>query len=177
MLRSANLQLRPGLNKAGDSGQALVEFALSATLLLTLAFALIDFSRALYDLEVLKNLTAEGSSMASRGTTLLDTASAVVLAAAPLDVNHNGRVIVTSVFNNNNSLQVAGQASQGGIAASSRVGNVIGGLATLPAGAVPQVNQTVYVTEVFYSYQPLTPIGNLLNNTVLRSPLYDAAYY
>lgn len=177
MPRSGKRKLGPDKKRAGDSGQALVEFAISAIVLLTLVFGLIDFSRAIYDLQVMKNLTAEGSSMASRGTSLPDAATAVAVAAAPLDVNNNGRVIVTSVFNNNNSLKVTGQASQGGIAALSRVGNVIGGAATLPAGVVPQVNQTVYVTEVFYPYKPLTPIGNLLNNAVLPSPLYDVAYY
>ena len=36
--------------------------------------------------------------------------------------------------------------------------------------------QTIYVTEVFYSYQPVTPIGNMLN-VVLPSTLYEAAYF
>jgi len=33
---------------ANDSGQALVEFAISATLMLTLVFAIVDFSRAIF---------------------------------------------------------------------------------------------------------------------------------
>jgi Flp pilus assembly protein TadG len=161
---------------AGDGGQAIIEFAISAVVLLTLTFGVIDFGRAIYDLEVIKNLTGEGSSMASRGTSLSDAATAVVAAASPLDLNDNGFVIVTSVLNNNNSLQVTGQASQGGVAAPSNVGNKVGGAAVLPAGAVPQVNQTVYVTEVFYNYKCITPIGNFLGN-ILPSQLYDVAYY
>ena len=39
---------------------------------------MIDFSRAIYSVEVIKNLTGEGSSMASRGTSLLQTAQTVV---------------------------------------------------------------------------------------------------
>jgi hypothetical protein len=101
----------------------------------------------------------------------------VVTAAATLDLTDNGRVIVTSVYNNNNSLQITGQASQGGIAASSKVGNVVGGAATLPASATPAVNQTVYVTEVFCNYKTITPIGNLLGKNILPSQLYDVAYY
>src|SRR5271157_1916127 len=163
--------------KADDSGQALIEFAISVTVLLTLLFAVIDFGRAIYDVEVMKNLTGEGSSLASRGTSLSDTATAVVGGATPLDLNDNGRVIVTSVFNNNNSLKVTGQASQGGIAALSKIGNVIGGAATLPSAAIPQVNQTVYVTEVFCNYKAITPIGNFLSKNVLPSQLYDVAYY
>jgi Flp pilus assembly protein TadG len=160
-----------------EAGQALIEFAISVVVLLTLVFGLIDFGRAIYDVEVMKNLTGEGSAMASRGTSLSDTATAVVTAASPLDLNTNGRVIVTSVLNNNNSLTVTGQATLGGIVASSKIGTKVGGAATLPVGAAPQVNQTVYVTEVFYSYKSITPLGNFLSNNILPEQLYDAAYY
>jgi len=160
-----------------NSGQAIVEFAASVAVLLTLVFGMIDFSRAIYDVEVMKNLTGEGSAMASRGTNLSDSVTAVVGAASPLDLNVNGRVIVSSVLNSNNSLKLTGQATQGGIVATSKVGTTIGGAASLPAGAAPQLNQTVFVTEVFYAYKPITPIGNFLGTTILPSQLYDVAYY
>ncbi len=163
--------------RAGDSGQALVEFALSATLMLTLVFGLVDFSRAIYISEVITNLTGEGSSMASRGTTLSDTATAVIAASDPLNLNVSGQVIISSVFNNNNRIQLTAQVSQGGLGATSRIGSVIGGTAGFPSTVVPQLNQTVYVTEVFYKYKPITPIGNLLVGTVLPTQLYDVAYY
>ena len=163
--------------RAKDSGQALVEFALSATLMLTLVFGLVDFSRAIYIAQVIANLTGEGSSMASRGTTLSDTATSVVAASTSLNLSTSGQVIVSSVFNNNNRIQLTGQVSQGGIGAISKIGSVIGGTAILPATVVPQVNQTVFVTEVFYKYKPITPIGNFLTGTVLPSQLYDVAYY
>src|SRR5271165_3297056 len=115
-------QMTRSQTQTGNSGQAMIEFAISALVLLTLVFAVIDFGRAIYDVEVMKNLTAEGSAMASRGTTLSDTVTAVLAAASPLNLNVNGRVIVTSVLNNNNSLKVTGQATQGGIAAGSKVG-------------------------------------------------------
>lgn len=115
--------------------------------------------------------------MASRGTTLSDTAAAVVAASAPLNLAVNGQVIVSSVFNNNNRIQLTAQVSQGGMGATSLIGSVIGGTVVVPATVVPQLNQTVYVTEVFYKYQPITPIGNFLTGTVLPSRLYDVAYY
>ena len=40
-----------------------------------------------------------------------------------------------------------------------------------------QLNQTVYVTEVFYNFQAITPIGNFLSKTFLPSQLYDVAYF
>src|SRR5208283_1218659 len=108
-----------GETRAGNSGQALVEFAISATMMLILVFGLIDFSRAIFIEQVITNLTGEGSSMASRGTSLSDTATAVVAASAPLSISTSGQVIVSSVFNNNHKIQLTGQVSQGGLGATS----------------------------------------------------------
>jgi Flp pilus assembly protein TadG len=159
-----------------DSGQALVEFAISVTLMLIMVFGLIDFSRAIFITEVITNLTGEGSSMASRGTTLPSAASAVVTAST-LSFAINGKVIVSSVFNTGSKVQLTAQASQGGLSANSRIGSTIGGTVVLPSTVSPQTNQTVYVTEVFYKYTPITPIGNVLVGVVLPSQLYDVAYY
>ena len=161
---------------ADNHGQALVEFAISATILFTLLFGLIDFSRAIYCEQLMTNLSGEGSSMASRGTSLANTATAVASASGPLQLATNGRIIVSSVFNNNGKIQLSGQVSQGSLGATSLIGSVIGGNASVPAAVVPQVNQTIYVTEIFCKYQTITPIGNFLT-LVLPSRLYDVAYY
>lgn len=171
----------PHSSRAGfrqpDSGQALVECALSATVMLLLIFGLIDLSRAIFVTQVIANLSGQGSSMASRGTTLANTAAAVAASSAPLDLNSSGRVIVSAVFNSNGVLKLTGQAAQGGITALSHVGTVISGTATIPASAAPQLNQTVYVTEVFYRFKAITPIGHFLTKTVLPTELYDVAYF
>jgi hypothetical protein len=44
------------------------------------------------------------------------------------------------------------------------------------ADSVPQPGQTAYVTEVYYQYQPLTPLGRIIS-AVLPSPLYDVAVF
>ena len=166
-----------GVPPARDSGQAILECALSITVMLILAFGLIDLSRAIFVAQVIANLSGQGSSMASRGTTLANTAAAVAASSAPLNLNTNGRVIVSAVFNSNSVLKLTNQAAQGGITALSHVGSVIGGNAGVPASAAPQLNQTVYVTEVFYNFQAITPIGNFLSKTFLPSQLYDVAYF
>ena len=80
--------------------------------------------------------------------------------------------------NSNNTYQIIEQLSQGGISAASKIGTGVNTPATLPPTTVPvpPLNQTMYVTELFYSYEPITPIGRLLELT-LPSQLYEVAYF
>ncbi len=172
---------------AAESGQAAVEFALIAALMLVLFCMLVDFSRAIHDVQVMASLSREGSNLASRGTTLSASANAVVAGDSPLNLSSNGEVIVTSVTNtttNNgrkgattyliNDQQHAGLNTQ-----TSKVGSLNAPTTvTLPPSVAQMLlpGQTTYVTEVFYSYQPVTPIHNLLK-LVMPSTLYQVAYF
>jgi len=160
-----------------ESGQSLVEFGFSMILLLVIVFGVVDLSHGIYVAEVVTNLTGQGSSLASRGTSLSASAAAVVAASAPLTLSTSGRVIVSSVYNNNNVIQLTGQASSGSLIASSRIGTLIGGAAVVPASAKPQLNQTVYVTEVFYPLHSITPIGKFVSGFLLPPQIYDVAFY
>jgi len=160
-----------------ESGQSLVEFGFSMILLLVMVFGVVDLGHGIYLALVVTNLTGEGSSLASRGTSLADSAAAVVAASAPLTLSTSGRVVVSSVYNNNNVIQLTGQASSGNLNVSSRVGTVIGGAAVVPVSAKPQLSQTVYVTEVFYTLHSITPIGQFVTGFFLPPQIYDVAYY
>ncbi len=169
----------------GDSGQASVELAMVVTLLLILICGTIDFGRALNDMQVMADLTRQGSNLASRGTSLPEAVQGVVTGESGLDLVNNGAVIISSVTNNSGVFTVTGQDSSYAdgltkLSASSRIGTLNKG-ATLPPAyttATLQSGQTVYVTEVFYSFTPLTPIGALTNSAIqLPSTLYDVAYF
>ena len=166
-------------NRRGrQSGQAIVEFACVAMMMMVMVCGLIDFGRAIYQKQVLTNLSREGSNLASRGTDLATSASTVIAGAPELNLTVNGYVIVTSVANNAGTFKITGQITKGGKSHKSKVGNGVGNPGNVPktAVAIPQPNQTVYVTEVFCSYQPVTPIGKLLN-LVMPSTVYDVAYF
>jgi hypothetical protein len=124
-------------------------------------------------------LTRQGSSMASRDTTLSAAANALVQGSA-LNLAQSGEIIITSVARINNADQITGQASQGALSNASKIGMGVGSNASVPAAVDDIFNnnsgQTVYITEVYYSFNSITPIGTLLN-FVLPSIFYQVAYF
>lgn len=172
-----------------DSGQALVELSAAFVLLSVLVFGIVDFGRAVYDVEVMKNLSGEGSSLASRGTSLATTAQTVATdAASTMDLQNQGCIVVTVVTNTTGTLQITDQTSQCGIQAASRIGCLLGqsgcnsSTPNLPAAATTALQgevsgSSLYVTEIFYSYSTTTPITSFLQGSALPSQLYSVAYY
>lgn len=163
-----------------ERGGALVELAICLPMLLILVFGLIDFSQMIFDCQVMSGLSRQGCNLASRGTSLADTASALVSQGASLNIGKKGEVIVTGVAADTSGVpRIVDQAkSTTGISAASRIGSGNGSVASMPANAstVLQAGQTLYVVEIFYTYSPMTPIGGFLK-TSLSSTLYNAAYF
>lgn len=160
-----------------ERGGALIELAMCLPMLCILAFGVIEFSRIILDCQVMNGLTRQGSDLASRGTALSTTMSALGVQGTQLNIGTQGRIFVTEVsYDANGNPTITNQVeSPTGIAAASKVGSVIGGAANTPVN--PTIaGQTLYVTEVFYSYSPLTPLGSFLGRS-FASTLYDSAYF
>jgi Flp pilus assembly protein TadG len=167
---------------ARGSGQAAVELALAVSALLVLILGSIDFGRALNQLQIIADLTRQGSNLASRGTSLPQAAAAVISGESGLDLANSGLVVITSVINNNNVFTISGQASQGKLAKSSRIGTGVGTnvTSTLPTAAKSSIQsgQTIFITEIFYTFAALTPIGTMTSSAVqMPSTLYNASYF
>ncbi len=167
---------------ARNRGQAIVEMAMALTLLLVLICGSIDFGRALNDLQTIADLTRQGSNLASRGTSLTEAAAAVISGESGLDLANHGMVIITSVTNNSSVFTISGQATQGALSQTSKIGTGVGTnvTSTLPTAAKNslQNGQSIYITEIYYSFTSLTPIGALTNSVInMPSLLYDSAYF
>jgi Flp pilus assembly protein TadG len=173
---------------ARRAGQAATEFAIAMTIMVIFLFAAIDFGRALNDMQVMADLTRQGCNLASRGTALggnTGAVAAVVQGESNLDLANLGDVIITQVKNEGGTLTVAAQDSSTSdgttnLKATSKIG-AVGATATLPSSyttANIPVGQSLYVTEIFYTYNALTPIGAVTKNVInLPTTLYDAAYF
>jgi Flp pilus assembly protein TadG len=166
------------------SGQALVEFVFELMILLVLLFGLIDVGRFLTARQTLINVSREGSNLSLRQTSLSNAVAAVIASASPLTIGNTGsgstgRVIITEVTSINNVNTITDQYAQGGLTTvSSKIGTGISNPATMPSGVtgIPQPDDKVYITEVYYTFEPITPIGRLVQ-IALPTQLYDVAYF
>jgi Flp pilus assembly protein TadG len=173
-----------------ERGNALVEMAICLPVFLILVFALIDFSQRILDQQMMSAISRQGSDLASRtkivnGTTadplgLQTIVSALVTQGNALNIGTNGRIILTAVSDNTSgSPQIVDQQeSTTGISVTSSIGSGNGNPATMPSAASTALStgHTLFVTEVFYSYSPMTPIGKFMK-TSPAGTLYEAAYF
>ena len=161
-------------------GQALLELALVIPLLCLVVFGIVDYGRVLNDEQIMVDLSRQGSNMASRGTTLPATAAALLLGSGTLNLSLGGQVIVTSVARVSNVDTISGQTSMGGLLKSSKIGTGVNNKATVPAGIddvfSKNSDQTVYITEIYYTFQQITPLAAMWN-LVMPSTLYQVAYF
>jgi len=162
--------------RRNESGQSLVEFALITLLLMTMLFALIDFGRAILAQQVLTSLSREAANLASRGTPFTETLDAIAVSSGTLDIDQNGYIILSQVSRDDTGkLSITQQMSRGQHPVPSRIGSM-GSTPNLPNNQVPSNNQSIIVAEVFAGYNPITPVGQLMNRS-LPSTLYDVAFF
>ena len=163
-----------------------MEFALIVVILAVMVMGMVDYGRLFVVRQTMVNASREGANLAARGTTLSNTVSAMVATApAMLFSNGYGSIIASTVTRSSSGTPtVTGQVKYGATNYASRVGNLnaTGSAVTLPSSQLPQNNQTLYVTEVFYPFTPATPVGNMLTlirgtNVAMPSLLYDVTFF
>jgi Flp pilus assembly protein TadG len=188
---------------ASSRGQSIVEFAICLPLLLLVTLGVIEMSNALMSQHVITKVAREGANMISRETELVDAGTALQnMSTSPGTFNARTLVIFSVLMrsqtgSNNGQLVLyqryqVGNGSLGGSrlngsgsftaandytaanpnnTTSLRVTNAPTGIASVPGGMI-------YVTEVYTSYDSMTPLGNLRDyNIPVPNVLYSIAYF
>jgi Flp pilus assembly protein TadG len=183
-----------------SNGQSIVEFAICLPLLVVLTLGVVETSNALLSQHVITKVAREGSNMISRETRLTDAGTALVnMSSTPGTFNTTTKVIFSVLLrsqtgSNNGSLVLYQRHQVGNLAlpgsrlngsgafpaatdymaanpnndAGLRVTNAPAGIGAVPGGMI-------YVTEVYTTYTPLTPLANFGITT--PPVLYSIAYF
>jgi TadE-like protein len=175
---------------ANGSGQAAAELAVVMLLMIPLLCASIDFGRAFYQLQILSELSRQGSSLALRGegTTSCDTlctaGTDLIAGSSGLNLSSNGTVIISSLSQPNVVTGVGPSGtgykiteqwiSSGGLGKASKIGTTGQTNRTITGAPGLEDGQLMYVTEIFYSFTPITPLGRKVG---MPTTLYDVAYF
>jgi hypothetical protein len=166
-------------DRGRQRGIAVVEMALILPIMLVMLFGIIEFGRIVLIRQVMINVSREAANLASRGTPLDEAILAVQMSSSPLDLGADGYVILTEVVRDGaGAARVRRQTASGAHPGGSRVGGVLGGLANLPATPtpIPPADGSLFVAEVFYHAETITPLGDLVG-TFVNETFYDSAYF
>jgi Flp pilus assembly protein TadG len=172
-----------GLRWRNKSGQAMVEFSMVLLTLVLLVFCLMDFCVAIYEKQLLTNLSREAANLEARGIgispqqILTNALDAIEQESTPLNLSNSvsGKVILTVVTNGGGNLYISEQVSAGKMVVSSKVGTGVGPIAKtkLPNTNLVQNGSSCYVAEIFYAYKAPAPIKFV----GLSNVFYDVAYF
>jgi Flp pilus assembly protein TadG len=190
-MNNPSLQRQPTPSRIpwrNESGQAMVEMSFMLLILIVLAYGLMDFCVAIYEKQVIVNLTREGANLSARGSggspaqIMTNALDAIIQEASPLNLSTNstsGLLILTAATNSNGKATgyfIRQQLKSGKLSASSKVGSGVGTSAKLPNSIVAQAGHVVYIAEIYYKFNAPAPLQNLVH-VRLTNQFYDVAYF
>lgn len=173
-----------GRLRADRRGSVLVEMAMATPILLMLLMGALEMARYVLIMQKLDRTAMSVGDLVSRGaqvTTgdLANIFDSVQHLMQPFPFPENGVVLISAVTRQAGDppTVVWQETGAGSIVQPSEVG-VPGGTATLPQGLLPRENESLYVAEVYFDYEPLIFEGfvepaRLYNWSVFRARLSD----
>ena len=147
-----------------------------------------DFCSAIYEKQLIVNLTREGANLSARGSgdspeqIMTNALDAIIQEASPLNLSTNspsGLLILTSAANTNSRASgffISQQLTSGKLTASSKVGTGVGTPANLPSAIVAQSGHNIYIAEIYYKFNVPAPLQKLIRVSVTNR-FYDVAYF
>ncbi len=161
-----------------DKANVAVEFALALPVLLLMLLASVELGRFVLLHQKVDRVAVTISDLVARAETISeseldDIFNAAGQVAEPFDLGNNGRVVVSSVINNDGDGEtIAWQRSGGGsFVASSDIG-IEGGSASLPDDFDVREGETAIISEVFFEFEPF--LSSLI---VAPQTLYRRAHH
>ena len=168
--------------RQNERGIAALELAVILPVLLVLIFGVIDFGRLLQAKLILANVSREGASLASRDIRSAAELCILMLSSAqPLDLDAGGKVFISRISAGMTAAApepvISSQAVRGSLAVTQAIRTGAPHLGLSPA----LYNHLMYrsengtsdiaeltVVEVFYKFQPVTPLPRFVQNLLLE---------
>jgi Flp pilus assembly protein TadG len=191
---------RPSSLHRSERGQSIVEFAICLPLLVVMTLGVVETSNALMSQHMITKIAREGSNMISREVKLVDAASALQnMSSNPSSFTSTTKVVFSVLMrsesgSNNGSLVLYQRYSFGN---TSLPGSKLNGSGTFnaatdytasnpnndsalrvtnaPADIAGVPGSMIYVTEVYTTYNVMTPVRNL--GIPIPTTLYSIAYF
>ena len=152
-----------------------MEFLLAVPILLVVMFGILEFGNLFDVTHTMSGLGREGANIAARGTAL-DTVLQVTMAnGSTIQLGGNGGVVATQITVQNGNPLVTNQIASAGYVGQSKIGP-IGTMASGLGSTVLSDGKSYYAVEVFFIYQPFTPLKQLVNS-VVPDTLYDRTVF
>jgi len=162
------------------TGAVLTEFAMAFPILVVLVLGGFEIGRYVLLQQKLQSVAVAVADLVAQSETISSGDVDNIFLAVdhimqPFSLGANGVVIVSSISaSNGQPPTINWQRSGGGTGTGMSHLGTAGGAATLPAGFVVRDGESVIVSEVFYSYQPLLAM-NLV--PLPSGSLYNEAFY
>ena len=146
---------------AEQAGTALVEFAIVTPLLLMMLLGVIEYGNVFSSVHTLASLSREGANLASRGSTLPVVVDNVLTSGSDIGLASRGGVVVSRLVVQGGVAKVDDQVSSTGYGGKSHMGAAKGPAAGTGTWGL-QEGQIVYVVELFYRYDTVTPLESVV---------------
>jgi hypothetical protein len=160
---------------ADERGTAIVEFAIVTPLLLMLVLGVIEYGNVFSNVHTLASLSREGANLASRGATLPVVVDNVMGNGADIGLSSRGGVVASRLIVSGGAATVDEQVASTGYAGQSHVGEAKGPATGTGTWGL-QEGQVVYVVELFYRYDTVTPLEAVVGIGV-PDTLYERAIF
>ncbi len=142
-------------------GMVLVEMVFAVPILLTLLMGALEIARYVLIMQKLDRTAMSVGDLVSRGAqvTTADLGNifdSVRHLMQPFPFPDNGLVVISAVTRQGGDPpEIVWQAEGAGTVDQASLVGVAGGTATLPQNLTPRENESVYVAEVFFDFEPL----------------------